>query len=142
MAWMTSEMPRLFILGLGLLGPSPLRMSSKSFTHGLNGFEFFECVFTRNPVSDVDVQRLKSHLEQLIPNLDLNRLQKAFVARNSAFPAFQNWVERHCRQRMYCYHIRATTVTKACEACAKKTFVYSVACTTVAAEDQSVVEST
>jgi hypothetical protein len=44
-----------------------------------------KCFFTRDQVSKVDVQILKSHLEQLLPNLDVNRLQKAIVAKSSVF---------------------------------------------------------
>lgn len=59
-------------------------------------------ILTRDPVSDIDVQSLKGHLEQLFLKLDLNKLHKAVVARNSDFPS---WVERHCRQRVYSFQV-------------------------------------
>ena len=62
-----------------------------------------KCVLTRDPVSDVDIHSLKGHLIKLFPNLDLNRLQKSAVAKNSAF---QLWVQRHCLQRTYSFQIR------------------------------------
>lgn len=68
-------------------------------------------VVTQDPVSDADILSVKVHLEKLFPDLDLNRLQKAVVAKNSIF---QNWVERHCRQRMYCFQIRKCTDPACC----------------------------
>ena len=60
-------------------------------------------IVTHDPVSDDDIRHLKRHLEDLFPGLDLKKLQKATVSKHLAY---QTWLQRHCRQRVYSFQIR------------------------------------
>jgi hypothetical protein len=58
---------------------------------------------TMQPVEDDAIAQLKQHLLTLFPSLDLTKLLKANLSKNEAY---QLWLEKHCRQRLYCFQIR------------------------------------
>lgn len=51
-----------------------------------------------DPVNDQEIDNLKKHLSELFPDMNLEKLQKAYT---SKIESFQKWQETHCRSRHY-----------------------------------------
>lgn len=56
-----------------------------------------------DPVSEEEIDLLKRHLRELFPDMNIEKLQKV---NTSKVVDYNEWLEKHTRQRHYCFQIR------------------------------------
>lgn len=56
-----------------------------------------------DPVSEEEIDLLKRHLRELFPDMNIEKLQKVHT---SKVVDYNEWLEKHTRQRHYCFQIR------------------------------------
>ena len=64
-----------------------------------------------DPVPDSEIDLLKRHLRELFPDMDLTKLQKQHTGR---VVSYQEWLEKHCRQRQYTFQVRKCDDSSCC----------------------------
>jgi hypothetical protein len=67
-------------------------------------------VITMDPATDEDIDLLKRHLRELFPDLKLDKLQ----VNTSKVLSYTDWIDRHCRERHYCFQIKKCSDTSCC----------------------------
>lgn len=56
-----------------------------------------------DPVSEEEIDLLKRHLRELFPDMNIEKLQKVHT---SKVVDYNEWLEKHTRQRHYCFQNR------------------------------------
>ncbi|XP_061196797.1 uncharacterized protein LOC133205074 [Saccostrea echinata] len=56
-----------------------------------------------DPLSDQDIEVLKRHLRELLPDMDLTKLQKTHTEK---VKSYQAWLDRHCKCTQYVFQIK------------------------------------
>lgn len=74
-----------------------------------------------DPVSEEEVDLLKRHLRELFPGMDLEKLQKVHT---SKVVEYNEWLQRHTRQRHYCFQIRKCDDRSCCSEPLNKNLVW------------------
>jgi hypothetical protein len=67
----------------------------------------------QDPVEENDIRSLEEMLESLFPGLDVSKLTKQGLKKNQAY---QNWLQKHCRERTYSFQIRKCSDLLCCKA--------------------------
>ncbi|XP_070559193.1 uncharacterized protein [Ptychodera flava] len=70
-----------------------------------------EAIQAMDPVADVEIDHLKQHLQAAFPDLATDKLQKAHTQK---VKSYTSWMDKHSRQRQYCFQIRKCDDTMCC----------------------------
>lgn len=62
-----------------------------------------EPVEVMSPLPENEIDSLTRHLNYFFPTIDTAQLVKSHT---SKIPAYQAWIEKHCRQRQYVFQIK------------------------------------